>query len=242
MAKALTTRAPLWNGRRMATVCSYANHKKAGQEIRALGFQVKESNDFKPLDRNAHSAYTHGGWHYAYSGTGAFDINWLHEGANTWVETMLIDLYVIPILRKYGVKGIIHKPRNRSDHKTWCHADRGTYHDYTVRPWNASQKKRAASLIAKHRTRSSGGATKSKSSWPLPSGVNYAVNDRTSRTRSGARVSDRDEIQKIQRKLGITADGRFGPRTKAAVVKFQKSKKLKVDGKVGPATWKALGL
>jgi len=36
-------------------------------------------------------------------------------------------------------------------------------------------------------------------------------------------------------------DGKIGPKTQAAIKRFQKEKGLKVDGKVGPQTWKALG-
>lgn len=35
-------------------------------------------------------------------------------------------------------------------------------------------------------------------------------------------------------------DGKTGPRTKKAIVEFQKAKGLKPDGKVGPKTWAAL--
>lgn len=47
-------------------------------------------------------------------------------------------------------------------------------------------------------------------------------------------------VKAIQQKLGVAADGQFGPRTKAAVVAFQRSRGLGADGIVGPATWKAL--
>lgn len=35
----------------------------------------------------------------------------------------------------------------------------------------------------------------------------------------------------------ITADGHFGPKTRAAVVEYQKAHKLKGDGYIGPKTW-----
>ena len=53
-----------------------------------------------------------------------------------------------------------------------------------------------------------------------------------------------DAVKYIQKKLKVDtkgADGIFGPATHAAVVAFQKKKKLKADGIVGPVTWKALG-
>jgi peptidoglycan hydrolase-like protein with peptidoglycan-binding domain len=39
-----------------------------------------------------------------------------------------------------------------------------------------------------------------------------------------------------------SVDGIFGAKTKASVIKFQKSKGLTVDGIVGEKTWQALGL
>lgn len=48
-------------------------------------------------------------------------------------------------------------------------------------------------------------------------------------------------VEKLQSVLKVTVDGDFGPKTKAAVIKFQKSKKLVQDGYVGKNTCRALG-
>ena len=55
--------------------------------------------------------------------------------------------------------------------------------------------------------------------------------------REGDRGSD---VAELQRRLKVAADGAFGPRTKAAVVAFQRSKGLTPDGVVGPRTAAAL--
>ena len=49
-------------------------------------------------------------------------------------------------------------------------------------------------------------------------------------------------VKRLQAKLGITADGDFGPGTAKAVREFQSSNGLAVDGIVGPDTFTALGL
>ena len=49
------------------------------------------------------------------------------------------------------------------------------------------------------------------------------------------------DVKYLQQKLKITADGDFGPNTKAAVVAFQEKHNLVADGIVGPKTWAALG-
>jgi N-acetyl-anhydromuramyl-L-alanine amidase AmpD len=57
------------------------------------------------------------------------------------------------------------------------------------------------------------------------------------------RGSEGAQVAELQRRLGVTVDGVFGPQTEAAVRAFQRrTPGLKVDGIVGPATAAALRL
>lgn len=78
--------------------------------------------------------------------------------------------------------------------------------------------------------------------FPLPKGHAYAMNDGTPYTHSGVSKADQPNIKKIQKKVGVTADGIYGKNTKAKVVAFQKAHKLTADGEVGANTYKAMGL
>jgi Putative peptidoglycan binding domain len=62
---------------------------------------------------------------------------------------------------------------------------------------------------------------------------------RASRGRSGARGGG---VRAMQRRIGVPADGVFGPATEAALKRWQRAHGLTADGIAGPATRAALGL
>ena len=55
-------------------------------------------------------------------------------------------------------------------------------------------------------------------------------------------VSSTDTVRVLQQKLGVSADGVYGPRTRAAVKRFQRAHGLTADGVAGPQTLAALGV
>jgi Transglycosylase-like domain/Putative peptidoglycan binding domain len=73
-------------------------------------------------------------------------------------------------------------------------------------------------------------------------GAGFAVAESGQTVTSVKRGDRGPAVVQIQKKLGISADGVFGPQTERAVKRFQRRKGLTVDGVVGPQTREALGL
>lgn len=55
-------------------------------------------------------------------------------------------------------------------------------------------------------------------------------------------VQSTDTVRAVQQKLGVSADGVYGPKTRAAVKRFQRAHGLAADGVAGPQTLAALGV
>jgi peptidoglycan hydrolase-like protein with peptidoglycan-binding domain len=51
-----------------------------------------------------------------------------------------------------------------------------------------------------------------------------------------------EPVRRLQAKLGVEADGQFGPGTETALQNWQKQKGLNADGIAGPDTFMAMGL
>jgi hypothetical protein len=47
-------------------------------------------------------------------------------------------------------------------------------------------------------------------------------------------------VRRLQRLLGVRADGMFGPGTERVLRRFQRRHRMRVDGVAGPATWRVL--
>lgn len=74
--------------------------------------------------------------------------------------------------------------------------------------------------------------------FPLPKGHYYSVPNWSSYCHSGYfNSADRPAIKAIQREVGVTADGFFGPNTLLHVEQWQNHYGLAADGKVGALTW-----
>jgi hypothetical protein len=55
-------------------------------------------------------------------------------------------------------------------------------------------------------------------------------------------VQSTETVRALQQKLGVSADGVYGPKTRAAVKRFQRAHGLTADGVAGPQTLAALGV
>ena len=73
-------------------------------------------------------------------------------------------------------------------------------------------------------------------------GVELASGQRSAMRSAGGDSQGGPDVAAMQRALGVTADGVAGPRTIAAVRRFQQRRGLVVDGIAGPVTLAALGV
>lgn len=76
--------------------------------------------------------------------------------------------------------------------------------------------------------------------WKGGAGHWYGIDDRTARSHSGARERDRAAVRQIQRVVGVTDDGDYGPITARAVARWQLAHKLASTGRVDAATWEKM--
>lgn len=79
--------------------------------------------------------------------------------------------------------------------------------------------------------------------FPLPAVCYYGPFSGPAESISGSGRNDavyRPELALAQTRLGVTADGYYGPITAAATRSWQATHGLGVDGLIGPATWRSL--
>ena len=114
-------------------------------------------------------------------------------------------------------------------------------------PWLASQRRsrgrraEAARRLRRLRGRRSGIAVLG-ASLLLAGGATAASTTQSPSATTSRAVAPGVDVAAVQRALGVTADGVFGPQTRRAVKRFQRANGLAVDGVVGPQTLGALGL
>jgi peptidoglycan hydrolase-like protein with peptidoglycan-binding domain len=111
--------------------------------------------------------------------------------------------------------------------------------DVVVSPFLESQRRSRARRFAAHRAR--------RRRWSLKTAIGVLLAC-LSLSAGGALASShhvhmkRSLVVKVQRALGIPADGIYGRQTRRAVRRFQRRHRLHVDGIAGPQTLAALGI
>ena len=112
-------------------------------------------------------------------------------------------------------------------------------------PWLASQRRsrtrRAEGVRRLRRLRSRRAAVAVLGASLMLAGGATAASTAPSKAKTRA-VAPGVDVAAVQRALGVTADGVFGPQTRRAVKRFQRANGLTVDGIVGPQTLAALGV
>jgi resuscitation-promoting factor RpfB len=114
-------------------------------------------------------------------------------------------------------------------------------------PWLASgRRSRARRAAAGRRLRRlrgrRAGVAVLGASLVLAGGATAATTGQSASSGAPRAVAAGVDIAALQAKLGVSADGIFGPQTRRAVRRFQRAHGLTVDGIVGPQTLGALGL
>jgi hypothetical protein len=124
-------------------------------------------------------------------------------------------------------------------------------------PWReslrASRERRAAAGRARRWTlRRRGVTVVACAVMTLGSGAAIAANGGTtsgSGSQAGAAAastlkpgSSGPDVKRLQRKLGVSPTGFYGPQTKSAVKRYQRRSGLTADGVAGPATLQSLGI
>lgn len=77
----------------------------------------------------------------------------------------------------------------------------------------------------------------------IPPSATPPMAEKTASVAQAEKPDKNKDIQLALKNAGFyagTIDGKIGPRSKKAIVEFQKAKGLKPDGKVGPKTWAEL--
>ena len=114
-------------------------------------------------------------------------------------------------------------------------------------PWLASLRESRARRFAANRTRRrrwSGrtGAAVALGTLSIAAGGALAQGTGGAAAGQTSTQTSQSTVVAVQRALGITADGIYGPQTRRAVRRFQRAHGLAVDGIIGPQTLAALGI